>query len=83
MGWESLMFARTGEEWKWNTGHTLKNLQPGWHRVQILREEIEDPSIIQDIGVQVINAHAKVTARVLIDQVEVIMSELPGEEEGE
>ena len=73
--WEALMFARTGEDWKWSTGRTLKQLQPGWHRVQILREEIANLDHVQDIGVQVINAHAKTKARILIDQVEAIMDE--------
>lgn len=74
-GWESFMFARTGNAWTWNKGTVLKGLQPGWHRVTIASSQMSEREMVQDIGVQVINTSLKITAMILIDQVEAIFDE--------
>jgi hypothetical protein len=71
--WEARMFVRTGQNWTWQPGLSVKDLMPGWHRVQIRREEIDALQNIQDMGVHVIlNSPETKTAQILIDQVEVI-----------
>lgn len=70
-GWEARMFVRTGADWKLQLGRSIKNLLPGWHRVQIRREDIDALDTIQDLGIHVIlTSPEKITAEILIDQVE-------------
>lgn len=72
-GWEAKMFVRSGEGWKWSTGPALKNLLPGWHKVQIRHDQISEPQRIQDMGIQVIQTSSEtITAQILFDQIEVI-----------
>lgn len=73
MGWEAKMFVRSGKGWKWDAGSAAKNLLPGWHKVQIRRDQITDLKQIQDMGIQVILTSTEtITAQILFDQVEAI-----------
>ncbi len=71
--WEAKMFTRSGESWVWGEGPTFKKLEPGWHRVEVLLPQIRDPRLVQDIGVQVINAADPIESAIGIDQVEILI----------
>lgn len=73
--WEAKMFVRTGTKWDWAEGPTQKKLEPGWHKVVIPYDVINDLKSIQDIGVQVINFSEPMDATICIDQVEMITQE--------
>lgn len=70
--WEVKMFARSGSDWTWNAGRSLKNVQPGWHKVSVLRGEITSPADIKDIGIQVMNYFETIECTIYIDAVEQI-----------
>lgn len=75
--WEAKMFVRSGPTWEWGEGETRRKLEPGWHRVEIPLEMIEDPQLVQDLGVQVIYYTDDLETPVYIDQVEGLMTD-PG-----
>lgn len=74
--WEAKMFVRSGQDWTWSEGPTRRGLQPGWYRVDIPAAKITVPTLVQDLGVQVINFTDDIESRILIDQVEALCSEV-------
>jgi hypothetical protein len=77
--WEVVMFARSGDHWDWTTGERLKDLAPGWHRVQIMRSQIKDPANLKDLGIQVSNHLDDIDTTIAVDQVEIIQSAAPSQ----
>lgn len=75
--WEIKMFVRSGPTWAWGEGKTLKGLQPGWHRVDIGRDKIQYPGMIQDLGVEIMNFFEDIETTIYIDQVETLISDVP------
>jgi hypothetical protein len=71
--WEAKMFVRSGPRWDWGEGPTLKNLEPGWHRVEIPLAKIAHPDLVQDLGIEVINFTEPIESTILIDQVEMML----------
>ncbi len=72
--WEAKMFVRSGERWDWGEGPTVKNCEPGWHRVEVPLANIAHPGLVQDLGIEVINFTEEIESTILIDQVEMILS---------
>ena len=61
----------------WNEGPMKKSLQPGWNRLDIPASVFTDASDVRDVGVQVSNPHQTIESRILIDRVEMMISDAP------
>lgn len=78
--WELQMATHSGEDWTWSAGKLRQRLDPGWHRVDILREEIADVGRIQTVCVLVKNFTEDVESAVHIDGVEAVVFSAPDKE---
>lgn len=75
--WEIKMFVRSGPAWSWAEGKVLKDLQPGWYRVEIGRDKIQYPGMIQDLGIDVMNFLEDIESTIYIDRVETVIQDAP------
>lgn len=76
-GWQAQLYVHSGDEWKWSVGPLYQNLQPGWHQILIRSDEIGNPGMVRDLGVQIKNYKLGSEATIFIDRVEAICAVAP------